>query len=210
MNFAALHDLPVIFICENNGLAVHTKIEARQSYDLGEHAAGYGLAVTRTPEGWDFGCIDESFSAIVDEVRQSRRPQFVEIATYRYKEHVGPGEDFDAGYRSRDDFEAWLARDPLHQDQALVERFRPLITAEIDDAVAFAEAAPFTNPWNLPHQGGGKKSKGHSPFQLPPPWWGRVGMGGDSGYRRLLFNSFTGSFAGMTTSIGDSAKFWDQ
>jgi pyruvate dehydrogenase E1 component alpha subunit len=149
LNFAALHDLPVIFICENNGLAVHTKIEARQSYDLGEHAAGYGLAVTRTPEGWDFGCIDESFSAIVDEVRQSRRPQFVEIATYRYKEHVGPGEDFDAGYRSRDDFEAWLARDPLHQDQALVERFRPLITAEIDDAVAFAEAAPFPTAEDL-------------------------------------------------------------
>jgi pyruvate dehydrogenase E1 component alpha subunit len=72
------------------------------------------------------------------------RPQaaFVEICTYRYKEHVGPGDDFDAGYRSRSELLAWQAKDVLIQGEELVARFKPAIEREIAAAVDFAERSP--------------------------------------------------------------------
>lgn len=143
LNFAALHKLPVIFLCENNGLAVHSALSARQSYRIIEHARYYGLSVTCVPEGHDLMKIYEVFSGIVDHVRQHRTPYFIEIQTYRYKEHVGPGEDHHAGYRSCEEFEAWKAKDPLILNKKLTDRYRPIILKEIDEAVAFAEASPW-------------------------------------------------------------------
>ena len=82
-------------------------------------------------------------AGIVGEVRRSRSPHFVEIRTCRYKEHVGPGEDSDAGYRSAEDLQAWKSKDPLILNQELVAQYRPVIIQEIDDAVEFAEQSPW-------------------------------------------------------------------
>ena len=101
LNFAALHQLPVIFLCENNGLAVHSRPTARQVYDITEHVRSYNIPVTRISDGYDFMKIASTMTEIVEQVRTSRSPYFVEVQTYRYKEHVGPGDDFEAGYRSR-------------------------------------------------------------------------------------------------------------
>ena len=149
LNFTALHRLPVILLCENNGLAVHSALSARQSYAIPDHARGFGLPVTTIAEGWDFLKIHEVFSGIVDAVRRERGPHFVEIRTCRYREHVGPGEDWHAGYRPREELERWRARDPLVQDAERVARFRPEILREIDDAVAFAEQSPWPGPADL-------------------------------------------------------------
>lgn len=143
LNFAALRRLPIIFLCENNGLAVHSKQSARQSYTIAEHAGSYGIPVTRCPEGHDFMTVDEIFSAIVKQTRQSRSPSFLEVQTYRYKEHVGPGEDHDAGYRTPEELERWQSKDPLILDQKLVSKYRSIIDEEITDAVEFAEASPW-------------------------------------------------------------------
>jgi TPP-dependent pyruvate/acetoin dehydrogenase alpha subunit len=142
LNFSALHKLPIVFLCENNGLAVHSALSARQSYRIIEHARSYGLPVVCVPEGYDFMKVYETFSGIVDHVRQHRTPYFIEIQTYRYKEHVGPGEDHHAGYRSREEFEAWKAKDQLILNRKLADRYCPIILQEIDEAVAFAEASP--------------------------------------------------------------------
>jgi len=75
-------------------------------------------------------------------MRRDTGPRFVEVETFRYREHVGPGEDYDAGYRTREDLGAWAATDPLIVERVLVARHRPRIEAEIDEAVAFAEASP--------------------------------------------------------------------
>lgn len=143
LNFAALHRLPVIFLCENNGLAVHSKLGARQAFQILGHAAAYGLPTAEVKEGWDFMRVREAFAAEVSAVRNGDGPRFIEIHTYRYREHVGPNEDFDAGYRSRAEFAAWRAKDPLVAEGALVEKLRPAILREIDEAVAFAEASPW-------------------------------------------------------------------
>jgi pyruvate dehydrogenase E1 component alpha subunit len=143
LNFAALRKVPVVFLCENNGLAVHTPAAARQSYRIADHARTYGLPVTVVAEGWDFVKVHEVFSGLVSAARKTGAPQFVEIHTFRYKEHVGPGDDWHAGYRRPEDLERWKAKDPLVQDRAAVERHRPAILKEIDEAVAFAERSPW-------------------------------------------------------------------
>ncbi len=142
LNFAALHRLPVIFCCENNGLAVHSKLSARQSYRITEHVGSYGVPAIYCADGHDFLKVYKIFSKIVDEVHRSRQPRFIEIQTYRYKEHVGPGEDYEAGYRSIDELESWQAKDPLILNQQLVAKYRPAIIREIDLAVEFAEMSP--------------------------------------------------------------------
>jgi pyruvate dehydrogenase E1 component alpha subunit len=143
LNFAAKHQLPVLLVCENNGLAVHSRQGARQAYDILELAKVYGLPVTRIEEGADDQEVFQKTKSIVARVRAASEPQFVEIKTVRYKEHVGPGEDWEAGYRSRDDLVRWQQLDPLVRRADWVDRFKDQIMQEIDAAVAFAEAAPW-------------------------------------------------------------------
>jgi TPP-dependent pyruvate/acetoin dehydrogenase alpha subunit len=143
LNFAVLHRLPVLFLCENNGFAVHSPLAARQAYAISSHAAAYGLPVTDCEEGYDFMRVHAVVEDAVEHIRRDGAPRFVVCRTERYMEHVGVGEDYDAGYRSRAAAAAWKARDPLCADRALVERFGPEIAAEIDDAVRFAEESPW-------------------------------------------------------------------
>jgi pyruvate dehydrogenase E1 component alpha subunit len=67
----------------------------------------------------------------------------LEVKTCRYKEHVGPGEDFEAGYRKLSEVKAWKAKDLLELDKRLIAKFTPAISREIDAAVEFAESSPF-------------------------------------------------------------------
>ena len=86
----------------------------------------------------------EVFSGIVDDFRKRSIATFIEIKTFRYVEHVGHGEDYDDGYRSRDELEAWRSlKTSLVLNKELVDKFTPVIIKDIDDAVEFAE----TSPW---------------------------------------------------------------
>jgi pyruvate dehydrogenase E1 component alpha subunit len=75
------------------------------------------------------------------QVRKGQ-PFVLEIATSRYKEHVGVGEDFHFNYRTSDSVDAWKERDPLIVDGKLVAELTPELEREIDAAVAYAEASP--------------------------------------------------------------------
>ncbi|MBM3646997.1 MAG: thiamine pyrophosphate-dependent dehydrogenase E1 component subunit alpha [Alphaproteobacteria bacterium] len=141
INFASLMKVPVLFVCEDNGLAVHSHRHIRQSYRLQKHAEIYGIASCRVDEGWDMLAIREASLAAVAHVRAGR-PFLLEIATSRYMEHVGVGEDFHFQYRDRAAVDAWKARDPLVVDKALTEALRPELEREIEAAVAFAERSP--------------------------------------------------------------------
>ena len=149
LNYAVLQRLPLLFLCEDNGLAVHSPLAKRQAYRIAEHAMAYGLPVTTVAEGWDPLVVHEMLGRVVAEIRDRRTPQFALVRTFRYREHVGPAEDWTAGYRSREDFERWQARDPLVQDCAMISKFDPAIIAEIDDAVAFAERSPWPDETQL-------------------------------------------------------------
>ena len=141
LNFAALMKVPVLFICEDNGLAVHSFRPVRQAYSLSQHAATFGIASRRLEEGWDMLAVREATLDAAAQVRAGK-PFVLEIATARYKEHVGTGDDFHFGYRTTEEIDAWKRRDPLIIDQQLVAALRPELEREIAAAVAFAEASP--------------------------------------------------------------------
>lgn len=146
LNFAALHRLPVLFLCENNELAVHTRRESRQAYAIVDQAALYGIPAFRLEEGHDPLAVDALVGRLVAEVRDGGGPRFVEIVTCRYREHVGVGDDSTLPYRNQERLAAWKACDPLLGEPELVARLTPAIAAEIADAVAFAESSAWPTP----------------------------------------------------------------
>jgi TPP-dependent pyruvate/acetoin dehydrogenase alpha subunit len=146
LNFAALHRLPVLFVCENNFLAIHEPITKRQATDrLVERVATFGMPAEQVTSGDVLEIYDRTM-ALLDHVRDGKGPAFIECHTYRWREHVGPGEDYDAGYRERDELKFWQARDPVARLGALIpvaqrQRIETEIERLIEDAVNFAETS---------------------------------------------------------------------
>lgn len=143
LNFASLHRLPVLFVCENNGLAVHSPLHERQAYKIRGLPEAYGIDTIVLEEGYDVLKLADGFSKAVSKVRSGFGPVFVEVFTCRYREHVGPGEDFYAGYRSEADVKKWKAKDPLCFDSERIEKYKDKVEKEIEDALRFAEESEF-------------------------------------------------------------------
>jgi TPP-dependent pyruvate/acetoin dehydrogenase alpha subunit len=148
LNFAALRRLPMLFVCENNGYAIHTRQGERQrNPDVCARAEALGIPAERLDD-MDVLRIAERSAEKVGRLRAGEGPFLLECATYRWKEHVGPGEDWHLGYRSREEAEPWIARDQVPRlgaelpadERAQIERE---VEEEIAAAFAFAEASPF-------------------------------------------------------------------
>jgi TPP-dependent pyruvate/acetoin dehydrogenase alpha subunit len=149
LNFAALHRLPVLFVCENNFFAIHTPLAKRWATDrLCERVATYGIPTTKVGDG-DVLKVHAWARENAAALRTGAAgPRFLECHVWRWREHVGPNEDYEAGYRSRAELDAWRKNDPVERIGArLAPAARAVIDAaierEIEDAVAFAEASPF-------------------------------------------------------------------
>ena len=149
LNFAALKALPLIFICENNQYAIHTHQKLRQAQaNIWERARAYGMVSERIEHN-DVFKVYERVKAAVDALRAGQPgPYFFECMTYRWKEHVGPNEDYNLGYRVRSEAEPWMQDDQVPRigallDPAVRQPIEAAIEAEIREAFAFAEASPF-------------------------------------------------------------------
>ena len=145
LNFAALHKLPILFVCENNGFAIHEPIEKRWAVrDLIGKVRAFGLPASRI-DGSDVVAIRAAAASAVALMRTGAHgPSFMECMTYRWREHVGPNADFDAGYRSQAELEPWAAADAVTRVGAMIgAAARQTIESEIErqvrDAVSFAE-----------------------------------------------------------------------
>ena len=149
MNFAALKKLPVIFVCENNFYSIHSHLSTRQPHaNIWERAAAYGIPTERIEDN-DILRIHARVKDATAAVRSGHSgPWFFECVTYRWKEHVGPNDDFHAGYRSRTEAEPWFERDQVKRLAELVSpnarrEIEHEVLAEIRDAFKFAEDSPF-------------------------------------------------------------------
>lgn len=149
LNFAALKHVPVIFICENNCYAIHSHQRDRQPIDnICERARAYGIPAERIDDN-DVLRIYACVKRAVHEIRtDGSGPRFFECMTYRWKEHVGPNEDFHAGYRLRREAEPWFETDQVNRIGNLLEpivrrKIESEVEAEIREAFAFAEESPF-------------------------------------------------------------------
>lgn len=148
LNFAALHKLPVLFLCEDNGLAVHTHVSDRQSFDVIKLVEAFGIKYSEIEEGFDPNIVMHKSKKSIDFVRTNQSPAFLKVKTARYREHVGPGEDFSFGYRSEIEMNLWKARDPLYSIPNL-DILKKRISDEINDAVIIALASPFPDQMEL-------------------------------------------------------------
>lgn len=154
LNFAALKKLPVLFVCENNGYAIHSRQDARQALpDVTARAASLGMPARRFEEMDIYQLFAASCEA-VETIRQGGGPQFFECCCYRWMEHVGPQQDFGAGYRPAAEAEPWMERDALKVVAArLSDRVRREIETqveeEINDAFAFAQRSDWPGPSEL-------------------------------------------------------------
>ncbi|SDJ42730.1 pyruvate dehydrogenase (acetyl-transferring) E1 component subunit alpha [Aliiruegeria lutimaris] len=147
MNLAALWNLPVLFVCENNGYAMGTAIERYDSdTDIHDKAKAYGIE-SRQVDGMDVVAVEVAARSAIRHIRESGKPVFLECKTYRFRPH----SMFDAQlYRSKEEIESWRKRGPIHrfQDWLLenallhaedITRIEEMVDAEIALAVDFAE-----------------------------------------------------------------------
>lgn len=155
MNLAALRKVPVLFVCENNRYAIHTAREHRQAFrGITELAAVYGMPAERIGSG-DVFEIYRAANAAAEALRErGEGPWFLECLTYRWKEHVGPNEDFHVGYRSAEEAKPWAENDQVKRvgsrlDPGTRQRIESEVEAEIREAFAFAEVSPFPGPDEL-------------------------------------------------------------
>jgi TPP-dependent pyruvate/acetoin dehydrogenase alpha subunit len=148
LNFSALHKLPVLFVCENNYYAIHMPLTRRWATQrLCERVQTYGIPAHRVDDG-DVLKLRALAGDAVSALRRGEGPAFIECRTYRWREHVGPQEDFEAGYRSRDDVEPWMEADQMAHVGNMIDaheraRIDEAVEREIEDAIAFAEQSPF-------------------------------------------------------------------
>lgn len=102
MNFAALHKLPVLFVCENNQFSVYTHTDVRQpDRPIYKIAEAHGLNA-KLIDGNDIYQVLKVAKEMVDLARAGQGPQFLECKTYRWREHCGPDFDNHLGYRSKE------------------------------------------------------------------------------------------------------------
>ena len=97
MNFAMLHGLRLLYVCENNGLATQTPISQRQPPSSIRYRVGRAVNLTHLADGSDVAVVYTRTGELLENL-----PAFLEVSVYRWKEHVGPGDDWDLGYRKRE------------------------------------------------------------------------------------------------------------
>jgi len=113
VSFAALHKLPVLFVCENNLYSVHAHLSVRQpSRSIRDLVTAHGIH-SLLVDGNDVLAIRDALRDVLQKVRDGLGPIFLEASTYRMLEHVGPSADWNLGYRAEAEGIEWKRRDPI-------------------------------------------------------------------------------------------------
>jgi TPP-dependent pyruvate/acetoin dehydrogenase alpha subunit len=113
-NFAATAELPVLFLCENNGFSVYTDFNGRQpkGRNIYEMVGAMGVRSSQV-SSYNLTELASSSKSAVDYVRKTGKPFFLEIETMRYLEHCGPNDDSHLGYRDVEAVQEKKAKDPM-------------------------------------------------------------------------------------------------
>ncbi|MBI1776490.1 MAG: thiamine pyrophosphate-dependent dehydrogenase E1 component subunit alpha [Proteobacteria bacterium] len=158
LNFASLHRLPMLFVCENNFYAIHTPQSKRWATDrLCERVETFGIPAHKIADGDVFAIRSATAEAVAAMRSGASGPVFIEAHVYRWKEHVGPGEDYHIGYRGKDELERWRSTDQVESaGRALDATARAAVDREVEtlvaEAIRFAEESPFPEPRELMEQ----------------------------------------------------------
>ena len=154
INMAAIWNLPVIFVCENNLYAMGTRqSKVMKIENIADRAVAYGIPGV-VVDGNDVSAVYKASHEAVERARRGEGPTLIECKTYRHKGHsrVDP-----ARYRPKEEVEAWLSKDPIKrlkekllQTKMLTEteiaKIEKELSAKIDEAVKFALESPYPVP----------------------------------------------------------------
>ncbi len=160
LNLAAIWDLPVIFICENNLYQVFTSVkESLPIKDVSVRAASYNIPGI-TCDGNDVLELFDVISAAVQRARKGKGPSLIEAKTYRWEGHYTGDGHAKGGYRSMEEVEEWKARDPILRlekyiidkefaDSKTFEKIQKELKEEMERAASFAEKSPWPDESDL-------------------------------------------------------------
>ena len=156
MNMASLWKLPVIYVCENNMYNEYTHYSETLAGKVTARAEAFGIQV-ESVDGQDVQKVFETVQRLVERARQGEGPSFVECKTYRYYGHH-VGDVSRSYYRPKEEEQEWRSEhDPLQlladrlvsqelTDQAVLERIRADVEAEVETGVQFAIDAAYPTP----------------------------------------------------------------
>jgi len=121
LNVACLMRLPILFVCEDNGLAVHTPKSSRRGYGSIIDIVSKFNCITRERKTTDAEEIYELTGGVIESMQNKQLPAFMRLEYCRYLEHVGVRQDFNAGYRNYKEFEGWFKVDPVKLQRKKLE-----------------------------------------------------------------------------------------
>lgn len=150
MNWAGIHDLPLVFVIENNHYAISVPAHEEVAGQIADRAQGYGFP-GHLIDGNDPLGVLATMQEAVDRARAGHGPSLIEADTYRYYAHTS--DDNDSLYRDKEEVERWRKKDPLGrlrqyliENRLLTETEEAAIDAEVvnrlAEAVERAESAP--------------------------------------------------------------------
>jgi 2-oxoisovalerate dehydrogenase E1 component alpha subunit len=152
MNFAAVHNLPVIFFCENNKYAISVPVSKQMAVDsIASRAEGYGMPGIEV-DGCDIVAVFEATSEAARRARSGEGPTLIEAHVERYLPHTS--DDDDTRYRAADEIAEARKRDPLTvlsgqlRDSGLLSdcldgKFRSEAMRTVNEATDAVESAPY-------------------------------------------------------------------
>lgn len=151
LNMASVWKLPVIFVCQNNGYAEHTKYAYGTSVaNIAQRAVAYSMPGV-TVDGNDPVAMYHAAREAVERARAGQGPTLIEAKTFRFHGHVFGDAD---AYMDKGEKDAWMAKDPVplfrswliatgHASEAELADMEALIAGEIDEAVEFTLNSPY-------------------------------------------------------------------
>jgi pyruvate dehydrogenase E1 component alpha subunit len=152
MNLAAIWDLPVIYVCENNQYGEHTAADrVTAGGSIADRAKPFGIPGT-VVDGMDVLAVHAATREAVDRARSGGGPGMIECDTYRYRgHHVG---DPGLAYRTTEEIDSWMERDPIARlkrnildagdaTESALDRIDREVQQEVADALESAKSAPW-------------------------------------------------------------------
>lgn len=156
-NMAALWELPVIFVIENNRYAMGTSVKRGAAGQLYKRGAGYGIPGSQV-DGMDINAVQEAAQKAVKHVRSGKGPIIVEMMTYRYRGH---SMSDPAKYRTKEEVQKFRSEsDPIERlkgvileegfaDEAALKEMDKEIKAVVKKSAEFAQESPLPDPEEL-------------------------------------------------------------
>jgi TPP-dependent pyruvate/acetoin dehydrogenase alpha subunit len=148
LNFASLHNLPILFVCENNKYAIYTHQSKRMLNDsISERANAFGVKASKVDGLTTKDFYNAAYKSL-DEIKNGNGPMLIECLTTRWRDHVGPGEDRHIKFRSDDELDNAIKNDDLLRLESMlsekeVKKINDEVDNRINEAIKYSEKSSF-------------------------------------------------------------------